>query len=164
DLDSYAAEWQRQWDAACLAPDRESDPLLYAQRQNCLERTLVDLRGIIAASLDGDAGEFSGAWNGTFFVWSTPLADCARPEGLRAMPSAPRVEHRVEAAALVTEVHRARAEVRAVLNTGRKGSLDAPFARLDAAIRRLDAIGAAQAAETAFVHAAYALSARQRDA
>jgi tetratricopeptide (TPR) repeat protein len=164
DLDEFATEWSKQWDAACHAAEKQADPLLYAQRQNCLERTLVDLRGVVASIFAVEPGPFAAGWiPGTLFTWSTPIADCARTETLRAMPAAPRPEHRQEVAELVTRMHLVRAEMRGVFNARVDGDAVKANARLDEVVVRLASLEVAIAAEAAMVHAWYAHSIADRD-
>jgi hypothetical protein len=158
DFDIYADDWSRQWDSSCASNERDADPLLYAQRQNCLERVLLDLRGIIASTFDADPVTFSAGWNGTFFIWTVPLKACQRTEELRVMPPAPPASARDEVSRLVTEMHRARADARTQFNAGRKEGAEAALARLDATTRRLDQLGVSIAAQSAALHAWYAMS------
>ncbi len=164
DLDELATAWSKQWDAACHGSEKQTDPLLYAQRQNCLERTLVDLRGVVVSTFAAEPGSFAAGWiPGTLFTWSTPIADCARTETLRAMPAAPRSEQRQEVAELMTRLRLARVEMRAVHNARAAGDEVKANARLDDVVVRLVALDVAAAAEAAMMHSWYAHSIAERE-
>ncbi len=161
DFDAAATSWSAAWDRACTSEDRTHDPLLYAQRNNCLERMLVDFQGLVDADLEVEPLAFAAAWGGTSGI--TPIADCERVASIRATQPAPLGVDRAEIMQLIVDMHRARAAARAIVNGPRQqGNLAVPLARLDAIVERLDQLASPDAAEAAFWQQLFLTKARAK--
>ena len=129
--DVQSAKWAAQWDAACHAKDRESDPLLYAQRVTCLENVLIEMRGRTEALARIDAKrDFS------FPTYGRTLADCANPDVLRSQVAAPAPAIRDRVSALVVDAFGA--YVDAEYGADQRTSMEDGLARLDTIAKELE--------------------------
>jgi serine/threonine-protein kinase len=155
-LDDYTHEWSRQWVDACHAPDRKTDPLLYAQRTTCLENALIAMQGFTDSVAAAEVVPFSEGFNGE--PWFPALADCEAIPVLRAQPPAPPPAIRAQVDRLVGQVHRARADARAALNAGRVERVANALAMLRETAKQLDALGAPAAVEAWFWLSSYLLT------
>jgi tRNA A-37 threonylcarbamoyl transferase component Bud32 len=144
ELDDYAAAWSTQWTAACRADDRKTDPLLYAQRTTCLENALLAMRGITESIATIDVVAYTAGDIGTPFL--PVLADCQSTPVLRVQPPAPAPAVRDEVGRLVSDVQLGRIELRTAINAQRPDLVEAGSSKLEAAAKRLDQLGVAEAA------------------
>jgi hypothetical protein len=158
-LDTYAATWSTQWHAACAAPDRKTDGLLYQQRLTCLENALLSLRGVVEGLRIVEPQLFSETFNGDFTFAS--LVTCTMTDALRAQRPAPAPEHRAEAIAAELDIDRLRVEARTALYSDTP--IDPVLAELEQVASRVDKVAPLTAARALGWVAYYANWAAQKD-
>jgi hypothetical protein len=105
-LDREAVKWSAQWDHACHADDRTTDPLLAAQRLTCLENQHLELRAKVA-ELDRQRTPEEMKMLGLFPGWGRTIDDCASTSVLRGQVPAPPPNVRPRVTELVLEAYRA---------------------------------------------------------
>lgn len=137
ELDDTASKWAARWDDACRAPDRRTDPLLYAQRMTCLEEILLDLRGQTASLADMTPTDLSRGFGGGG-AYGRVVEDCANTAVLRAQVPAPPPEQREHINALLVDAYRAARAVR--FGSRDPNGFDGAMAQLDATAREIERI------------------------
>jgi tetratricopeptide (TPR) repeat protein len=137
-IDKTAVTWAAHWDEACHAPDRASDPLLYAQRLTCLENVLIELHGGVASffELDTDTLVYYDDLGSVGRI----VEDCASTAVLRAQVPAPPPELRDRVSALLVDAYRAEANASEGSSHRDAHGFEAATAQLDAAARELERI------------------------
>jgi tetratricopeptide (TPR) repeat protein len=136
ELDDTASKWAARWDDACRAPDRKTDPLLYAQRMTCLEEVLLDLHGQTAALADMKPTDVFGGMGGG--EYGRVVEDCANIAVLRGQVPAPPPEQREHINALLVDAYRAARSVRFASRD--PNGFAAAMAQLDATAREIERI------------------------
>ena len=139
-LGAFAARWAGQWDAACHAPDRTSDPLLYAQRSTCLENTLLGLHGLILSLTTMDLAHYESFDSGFVSYDSRTIADCESAAVLRAQVAAPPPSVRERVKELLLDTYKVSADASFGATERKATTVDVKVDRLDAIARELEAI------------------------
>jgi tRNA A-37 threonylcarbamoyl transferase component Bud32 len=153
ELDTYATRLGELWDDAIASPDRERDPLLYAQRLACLENGFIALKGIVESTATAEIGPFVKGYAGGFAM--PFLEDCTQVSVLRAQIPAPPAEQRDEVARLQRQINLGRDKARRAANAGLDDEYEEGLALLADAGTKLDALGSPVAAEAWGFHAQY---------
>ncbi|HTL37632.1 MAG TPA: serine/threonine-protein kinase [Kofleriaceae bacterium] len=143
-LDRYSAEWSRQWKAACHAPDRKTDPLLYGQRITCLDNAFLALRGYTSSVMAIDVTAFSEGYIGADRLPALP--DCESVAVLRVQSPSPPPVLRELVGELVSRVHTGRADERTGHNALRPALVVQGLRELEISALALDVLHVPEAA------------------